>query len=385
MAANSPRKRSNGGSAPLPISALPLPMDDAPAQDDGPAPELPTNSSGELTPAQRARLGLDIYGDQPAPTPISKGNGDGHAQANGNGAAPTPPAPPAQSSQPTEFGFAEIDPYDSPPQPSTPEPRLAPAKTTPSLAPVTPAASRVRQRTSADDHEDPDSNAGSRPGARKQSINDRDGTPQIDRDRKVFTYGVSWTIFCLFVTAAISFSNIFTNASEGASPGTFVPAMISIVVGWVIVFAARNMGPNWGWLMLIPAVVLVIGPFFYTSWRLGQTQAEARAYMSSGAAKAEVDIDASTIVSETINTPQGCFAFTKILETGDVTIDVVTYAPATAQQQATMSLSPRFARRVDPGGSRATQRTFSMDKGTLPVVVEERLSPPIDCANASAP
>lgn len=383
MAANSSRKRNNGGSSPLPISALPLPMDDAPAKDDAPAPELPTNSSGELTPAQRARLGLDIYGEQPAPTPIS--NGNGHAPTNDNGATPTPPAPPAHSSQPTEFGFSEIDPYDTPPQVSTPEPRLSPARTTPTLAPVTPAASRVQQRTSADDHEDPDSNAGSRPGARKQSINERDGTPQIDRDRKVLTYGVSWTVFCFFVTAAISFSNIFTNPGEGASPGTFVPAMISIVIGWVIVFAARNMGPNWGWLMLIPAVVLVIGPFFYTSWRLGQTETEARAYLSSLASKAEVDIDASTIVSETVNTPQGCFAFTKIRETGDVMIDVVTYAPATAQQQATMSLSPRFARRVDPGGSRATQRTFSMDKGTLPVVVEERLSPPIDCANVSAP
>jgi hypothetical protein len=50
-----------------------------------------------------------------------------------------------------------------------------------------------------------------------------------------------------------------------------------------------------------------------------------------------------------------------------------------------MALSPRFARRVEPGGSRATQRTFTLDKGSLPVVVEERLSPPIDCANTSAP
>ncbi|MGH2959696.1 MAG: hypothetical protein ACRDKE_08825 [Solirubrobacterales bacterium] len=387
MAANSPRKRNNGGSSPLPISALPMPMDEAPAPDDSAAPALPINSSGELTPAQRARLGLDIYGDQPAPTPITNGNGNGngHAPANGNGAAPAGQAPPAPSAQPTEFGFTEIDPYNAPSQPSTPEPRLAPAKTTPKLAPVTPAGSRVRARTSADDHEDPDANAGSRSRSAKQSINDRDGTPQIDRDRKVFTYGVSWTVFCIFITATISFANVFTNAGEGASPGTFLPAMISIVIGWVIVFAARNMGPNWGWLMLIPAVVLVIGPFFYTSWRIGQTQAEALAYLSSQAAKAEVDIDASTVVSETINTPQGCFAFTKILETGDVTIDVVTYAPTTAQQQATMSLSPRFARRVEPGGTRANQRTFSMDKGSLPVVVEERLSAPIDCANASAP
>ena len=49
-----------------------------------------------------------------------------------------------------------------------------------------------------------------------------------------------------------------------------------------------------------------------------------------------------------------------------------------------MSLAPRFARRVEPGGSRATERTFRLNKGTLPVVVEARLAPPIDCADAGA-
>jgi hypothetical protein len=356
-------------------------MDEAPDAEETQSTGLPLNSSGELTPAQRARLGLDIYGDQPEPAPISNGNGNG----NGNGTAHNPPAAPAQASQPTEFGFTEIDPYIEPEPQSAPEPKLAPAASTPRLAPATPAATRVRQRTTADDHEEVDGNGVSRQRTRKQSIADRDGIPQMDRDRKVLTYGVSWTFFCLFVSAAISFGNIFSNAGEGASPGTFVPALVSILIGWVIVFAARNMGPNWGWLMLVPAVVLVLGPFFYTSWQLGQTEAEARAYLSSGAAKSGIDVDQSTIVSETINTSQGCFAFTKIRESGDVTIDVVTYAPATAQQQATMALSPRFARRVEPGGSRATQRTFVLDKGTLPVVVEARISPPIDCANTAAP
>ncbi|MBJ7355529.1 MAG: hypothetical protein JHC98_11955 [Thermoleophilaceae bacterium] len=378
MAANSPRKRNNGGRAPLPISALPLPADDAPPSADAPAAGLPVNSSGELTPAQRARLGLDVYGDPPAPTPISNGNGN---KAN----AATPEPQPAPSAQPSEFGFTEIDPFVEPEAPSAPEPRLAPAASLPKLAPATPAGTRVRQRTSLDDHDEADDNAGSGQRKRKQTIDERDGTPQMDRDRKVLTYGVSWTFFCLFVSAAISFGNIFSSAGEGASPGTFVPALVSILIGWVIVFIARNMGPNWGWLMLIPAVVLVLGPFFYTSWRLGQTEAGARAYLSTTAAKSGIDIDQSTIVSETINTPQGCFAFTKIRESGDVTIDVVTYAPATAQQQATMALAPRFARRVEPGGSRANQRTFVLDKGTLPVVVETRISPPIDCAGASAP
>ncbi|MBJ7459545.1 MAG: hypothetical protein JHD02_10190 [Thermoleophilaceae bacterium] len=329
-------------------------MDEAPAPEESDAPALPINSSGELTPAQRARLGLDIYGDDPAPTPVTNGNG------NGNG---SPPAAPSNS-HPTEFGFSEIDPFVEPDLPSTPEPRLAPVRSTPQQSAATPAAAQVRQP------------------ARKQSIDERDGTPQMDRDRKVLTYGVSWTFFCLFVTAAISFSSIFANTASGPTPGTFVPAMVSILIGWVIVFVARNMGPNWGWLMLIPAVILVLGPFFYTSWRLGQLQNEARAYLSTGAAESGIDIDASTIVSETINTPQGCFAFTKIRDSGDVTIDVVTYAPATAQQQATMALTPRFARRVEPGGTRANQRTFTLENGTLPVVVEERLSPPIDCANA---
>jgi hypothetical protein len=367
MAANSPRKRKNGGSAPLPISALPLPMDEAQVEDDSSAAGLPVNSSGELTPAQRARLGLDIYGDPPPPTPISNGNG----------------ASSGQSAQPTEFGFTEIDPFVEDQGASTPEPKLAPVAAAPALAPVTPAATRVRQRTTGDDHDEADGNAGSAQRKKKQSIAERDGTPQMDRDRKVLTYGFSWTFFCMFVSAAISFSNIFSSAGQGASPGTFVPALISILIGWVIVFVARNMGPNWGWLMLIPAVVLVLGPFFYTSWQLGQTQTAARAYLSSGAAKAEIDIDQSTIVSETVNSPQGCFAFTKLRDSGDVTVDVVTYAPTTAQQQATMSLAPRFARRVQPGGSRATQRTFRLKKGTLPVIVEARISAPIDCANSA--
>lgn len=385
MSADSPRESNTRGSAPRPISALPLPKDDAPEKNGARAPQLPTNSSGELTPAQRARLGLDVYGDRSRAAPEAQDDRDAAAPTSGLPAIPTPPAPAARSAQPTQFGFTEIDPYGAPAEQGSAGPRLEPAATIPSVAAVPPGGAQVRQRTAADDREDPDANAGLRSGTRKQSIDERDGIPQINRDRKVLTYGISWTFFCLFATAAISYANIFAGSGQGASPATFVPAMVSIVIGWVIVFVARNMGPNWGWLMLIPAVVLVIGPFFYTSWRLDQTVSDARAYLSSQAATAEVDIDASTIVSETVNTPQGCFAFTKLLSNSDVMIDVVTYAPATAQQQATMALSPRFARRVQPGGPRASQRTFSMDGGSLPVVVEERLTPPIDCANTSAP
>lgn len=376
MAANSPRK-----SKPLPISALPLPNDEAKPVEEAPAPGLPTNSSGELTPAQRARLGLDIYGDDsaPAPTPISNGNGNGAAGPNGNGAAPAAP----QTPQPTEFGFTEIDPYE---EPAAPEPKLAPARPAPAprLAPATPAA--VRVRNSRDDHEDAESSRGAGSGARreKMTVAERDGIAQIDRDRKVLSYGASWTAFCIFVTAAFSFLNVVQGAESGPNPGTFAPAMVSIVLGWIVVFVGRNM-KNWGWLMIIPAVVLVIGPFFYTSWRIGQLDTITRSYLSSIGAKAEIDTDAKSVVSETINTSQGCFALTKDRDSGDVRIDVVSYAPATAQQQATMALAPRYARRVAPGGARVANRTFKLANGSLPVVVSTALTPPIDCATAAAP
>lgn len=369
MAANSPRK-----SKPLPISALPLPTDEPSPVEKAPAPALPTNSSGELTPAQRARLGLDIYGDEPAPapTPIS----------NGNGAVPSPPAAP-QPPQPTEFGFTEIDPFE---EPAAPEPRLSPTQSAPAprLAPATPAAVHVRRNQ--DDHDDEDSSrsAGSSARRDRQTVAERDGIAQIDRDRKVLSYGASWTAFCIFVTAAFSFLNVVQGSEAEPSPGTFAPAMISIVLGWIVVFVGRNM-KNWGWLMIVPAVVLVIGPFFYTSWRIGQLDSLTRDYLSSTASSASIDTDAKSVVSETINTDQGCFALTKDRESGDVRVDVVSYAPATAQQQATMALAPRYARRVAPGGARVANRSFKLANGSLPVVVSTALTPPIDCANTSAP
>lgn len=376
MAANSPRK-----SKPLPISALPLPNDEPAPAEESSAHALPTNSSGELTPAQRARLGLDIYGDDPAPAPTPISNGNGAASINGNGAVPAPSAP--QSPQPTEFGFTEIDPYE---EPAAPEPRLAPAAPAPTtrLAPATPAAVRVRDSRDDREDEEPSGGAGSSARREKVTVAERDGIAQMDRDRRVLSYGASWTAFCIFVTAAFSFLDVVQGAEAGPSPGTFAPAMISIVLGWIVVFVGRNM-KNWGWLMIVPAVVLVIGPFFYTNWRIGQLDTVTRSYLSSIGAKAEIDTDAKSVVSETVNTPQGCFALTKDRESGDVRIDVVTYAPATAQQQATMALAPRYARRVPPGGARVANRSFKMANGSLPVVVATALTPPIDCANATAP
>lgn len=355
MAANSQPRRKNG---PSPLSALPLPSD-APAepQDDDPAASLPTGSTGELTPAQRARLGLDIYGDEPAPAtqPV-----------------PVEPDPSANS----DFGFADIDPFEGGAAEAQPEPRLAPVQSTPKLAPATPAAVRLRQRDDAEDDHDPSDEAASR---NKPTVAERDGTPQLNRDRNVLTYGVAWTFLCIAVTAGMSFLTAFSSGNGGPTPSTFVPAMVSILAGWVVVFIGRNM-KAWGWMMVVPVVILVLGPYFYATWQVGQVEAAARAYLSPTGAKAEIDIDARSIVSGTVDTPTGCFAFTQDRGNKDVRVDVVTYLPATAQQQATFALAPRYARRVAPGGTRATQRAFTLEKGTFPVVAEELLTPSIDCA-----
>ena len=139
MAANSPRNRKPSGSAPLPISALPLPVENAAPAEGTAESALPINSTGELTPAQRARLGLDIYGDQPAPapTPISNGNGSAEQQP--------------ESPEPTEFGFTVMDPMDAP---AAPEPKLAPVKAAPGpkLAPAGPDLHQRNRRAVDQSH-----------------------------------------------------------------------------------------------------------------------------------------------------------------------------------------------------------------------------------------
>jgi hypothetical protein len=377
-------KPSRKNAAPLPISALPLPVED---DQQGPAPtSLPTNAEGKLSPAQRARLGLDIYGDdQPA------------APTNGNGSTPVAPAPEPdapQAAEPaaSEFGFAEIDPFESTRQSS--EPKLAPVQSsTPSGIPSTPrlapanAGGRVQVRAMRPDEliDEPDNKAKS-VNKRKVTVEERDGTPKLDRDRNVFTYGVAWTIFVFVITSAISLANNFSlSAGQASGPGPFIPGLIAIALGWVIVFMARGMGPNWVWLMGIPLVVLVLGPFVYSNWWTGTVEAKTRAYLSTAGAKATIDMDPKSIVSSTVDTPTGCFALTKDQDTGDVTVDVVTYAPATAQQQATFALSPRYARRVQAGGDRVNSRTFTMEGGGTTVTNVPRQSPPIDCAKAVTP
>lgn len=377
MAPRPARRNSSGGSAPLPISALPLPADQTPAQDDTPAPSLPTNKEGKLSPAQRARLGLDIYGDD-QPAPSTNGNGN-HA------AAPTPVEPPPAPTEqpPSEFGFTDINPFENDPEPAAPTPRLAPVSAAPKLAPATPAAVRVNRRTNDDDADDSATRAVTREKRTRIADDRPEGFEAIERDRNVFTYGVAWTIFTLMVTMAISFSSAFTQGSgQAPGPGPFIPALVSILLGWVIVFAARGMGKNWVWLMAIPAVVLVLGPYVYSMWWIKSVEQSGRDYLSSTAATAQIDVDQRSIVSQTVNTDEGCFALTRDRETGDTRIDVVTYVPSTAQQQSTLSMAARYARRVQAGGPQATQRTFRMAKGNPPVVVEDLLSPPIDCAKA---
>lgn len=343
--ASASRKR-NSGAEPLPLP-LPLPADNG-ASDETAEHSLPTNSKGELTPAQRARLGLDIYGDD---TPTQTTNGNGH---------------PAQ--EPTDFGFADVDPYE-------PEPKLAPVSEQPKLAPVRSANVRVER-----DEDDA-------PAAKKTAKKPvSDGIPDLDHDRNVFTYGVSWTIFAVIVTAVLGyFAAMRTGNNASVGPGPLVPGLVSIAIGWVIVFAARGMGKNWVWLMTIPLLILVIGPFFANAYWSTTVADGARSYLSSAAATVSVDSDPTSTISETVNTDRGCFAFTQFQKTKDVEVAVVTPLPATARQHADLALAPRFARRVGAGGPKLPFRVFVMQAGNLPVVATEVKTQPLDCSMPATP
>jgi hypothetical protein len=376
MAPPQPNKRKPSGAAPLPISALPLP-DSAPTeQESPPEPSLPTGSTGELSPAQRARLGLDVYGENRPQAPATP-----EPTNQGPSTLPVPPSEPTISppaSQTTsDFDFAAMDPPAPRLAPVNNEPRLAPAEA-PRLQPATAAAQR-RQR-----EEEEEKVQRNRRGTRgeEMTVGERDGMPEVERDRSILGYGVAWTAFCLVFAAVVSAVNIGADANLGPTPGAFVPAMISIVLGWIVVAIGYRM-TQWGWLMIVPAVVLVLGPFVYTNWRIGQLETETRAYLSSQGGSAAIDVDGGSVLTSTINTDAGCFALVRTRSSGDVRVDVVTAQPATAQQQASMAMAPRFARRVPPGGDRTTQRTFTMAGGKLPVVVVAQSAPPIDCAGAA--
>lgn len=415
MAPEPEKKRRKG---PAPLAALPLPPPlDAPVDPtaEQPPATLPTGRTGKLTPGQRARLGLDVYSEDGV---VSSGEPAGNQSAQPAPAAEPPARPPAQApaqqparpraqpraqppaqpppatpeatpepvAQTSDFNFSEIDPFadsvEFDTQPAEPEPRLAPAQSTAPAPRLTPAGSgaRLAPATAAGARLQEAQQEEDSPRRRRdqQTVAERDGIPQMIRDRNVLSYGVAWTAICLAVTAVISMFNAFAASGTGPRPSMFASAVVSIVIGWIIVVVAREM-KNWLWLMVIPAVILVIGPFAYTSWSLGKTEERARAYLSQAAAGVTIDVDESSIVSGTVNTQEGCFAFSQIRASGDVRVDVVTTDPLTAQQQATLALAPRYARRVSAGGARANQRMFVMPKGTLPVGVVAQPSPAIDC------
>lgn len=346
-------RNRNGGADPLPLP-LPLPVDNASA-DDTPTHSLPTNSKGELTPAQRARLGLDIYGDDTPPPPPQPINGNG----NGNGHA----APAA-----SDFGFSEVDPYE-------PEPQLAPVSEQPKLAPV--RSANVRIERDADE-------APTTKQAAKKPVDD--GIPDLNRDRNVLTYGISWTIFAVIVMMVVGyFSAMRTGSNASMGPGPLVPGLVSIAIGWVIVFAARGMGKNWVWLMSIPLLILVVGPFFANAYWSTSLADGARSYLSSSAASVRVDSDPTSTISETVNTDRGCFAFTQFQDTKNVEVAVVTPLPTTARQQADLALAPRYARRVGAGGPKLPFRVFLLERGQMPVIATEVKAAPLDCAMPATP
>lgn len=378
--ANQPQNgRSRGSTNPLPISALPVPDD---AQPVDPTPSLPTNSKGELTPAQRARLGLDVFGEQaqqpepepepPAPTPLP---------------IPEEPAAPvsvtSNNTAPTDFGFRQIDPFerDAAAGQQAAEPQLKPVESEPRLAPV---QAEPALRPAAKRAQPSDSSVEDEAAVRRRPKSD--GTPELDRDRSVMTYGVAWSLFAMMVTAGIAFTSSMSSATgEAAGPGPLVPALISIGIGWVIVFAARGMGKNWVYLMIIPAVILFLGPFIYAQLWSTSIEDSARTYLSPAGANALIDVDQTSVVSETINTDRGCFAVTKNRQNEDTEVAVVTYVPETARQQADYSLAPRYARRIPAGGPRATQRVFTFKNGAGPAIVSEATSAPLDCATSTGP
>ncbi len=352
-----PHGENRAGGDPLPISALPVPDDDgAPAT---PAPSLPTGKNGELSPAQRARLGLDVFGEQ-AQQPVE-------AASTGPKPLPVPDDQPAASqarapnAAPTDFGFRQIDPFGgSPAGPNAVSQRVSPEELA-GAANVAPQP--LRQRSGSDD-----------------------GIPELERDRSVLTYGVAWTLFAMLVSAGIAFSSSMSRATgEAAGPGPIVPALISIGIGWVIVFAARGMGRNWGYLMILPAVILFLGPFAYANYWSTSLEDSARGYLSPIGATSLIDVDQTSLVSETINTDRGCFAITRDRKTKDTEVAVVTLVPETARQQADFALAPRYAGRITAGGARSTQRVFTFKRGLGPAIVSEVIAAPLDCATSAAP
>ncbi|MBI5310831.1 MAG: hypothetical protein HZB14_07395 [Actinobacteria bacterium] len=427
----------SGGPAPLPVSALPLPADDPEPEDDQPKHfDLPRNSSGELTPAQRARLGLDLDpssdeptaqsaatapdqappAGQPLPPPSQPEAPRAQPQAASHPPASPPPAPPAAPAQqpqqaaapapaqqrphpPPEpaqqqpgssFDFRAMEmpdqagpgPGDAVPQATTGEPRLAPVSKAPKLAPA-------RQKQA------PSERAATRPEEpaqqpRRQAPQRReveDEFEHVRRDRNVLTYGFAWTAFCIVITGIIAFtSSMSGDPTATAGPGPLIPGLLSIAMGWVVVIAARAMGSGWWALMILPAAVLLAGPYVYKNVWAGSVEDAARSYLSTNGADILIDVDATSVISATKNTDRGCFAINRTRSNYDTEVAVVTYVPETARQQADHALAPRYAGRIEAGGDRAAYRVFTFKGGRAPAIVTTPSAAPLDCENSvSAP
>ncbi len=411
--------KNGGGPAPLPVSALPVPEDDPAPEEQPKHLDLPRNAKGELTPAQRARLGLDLDPSSESPAAQSA------AHAPEAPPAGQPLQPPSQQSAPraqppiaavpetavpetavnptdasdsvadetqqqpgSRFDFRGMEMEPDAEEPDEPalrpvggdEPRLAPvSKTAPRLAPA-------RERTSPSERS-PREHAPEQP-AKRRATNQRDDEDQfthVTRDRNVLSYGVAWTAFCVVITGIISFTGSMSgDPTASAGPGPLIPGVLSIALGWIVVIAARGMGSGWWGLMILPAVVLFVGPYVYKNVWAGTVEDAARSYLSVTGAKIQIDVDATSVVSATMNTDRGCFAINRTRKNYDTEIAVVTYQPETSRQQADYSLAPRYAGRIEAGGERSTYRVFTFKGGRAPAIVTTPTAPPLDCEHSTS-
>lgn len=410
------RGSNGGGPAPLPVSALPVPDDEPDIPEEQPKHfDLPRNAKGELTPAQRARLGLDLETSSDDPAAQSA------AQAPQAPPAGQPLQPPSQQSapraQPQAAAAPERQKTDEPTPEPLPEtevvessqqqpgsafdfrgmeqegadaPALQPVDAEPRLAPVSdsgPKLAPARNLTAPADRT-PQKHAPEQPSKRQsQSRRSRDDDDfrQVTRDRNVLSYGVAWTAFCVVITGILSFtSSMSGDPTAAAGPGPLIPGLLSIALGWIVVIAARGMGNGWWVLMIVPAAVLLVGPYVYKNVWAGGVQDAARSYLSTNGAAIQIDVDATSVVSATKNTNRGCFAINRTRSNYDSEVAVVTYQPETARQQADFALAPRYAGRIEAGGERATYRVFTFKSGRAPAIVTTPTAPPLDCEKSTS-
>lgn len=427
------------GPAPLPVSALPLPNDEPEPEADQPKHlDLPRNSSGELTPAQRARLGLDLEPTSDEPTaqsaapapeqappagqPLQPPSQPEAPRAQPQAAAPAPQAPPAapaqqppaaaprptpapqqrpepppepvpaQQQQPgSSFDFRAMEQppepgeqfVESTPQVASDEPRLAPVSNQPKLAPARQKAAPSERAAVRRDK--PEQQQKRRPAPQRRET--EDDFEHVQRDRNVLTYGIAWTAFAIVITGVIAFTGSMSgDPTASAGPGPLIPGLLSIALGWIVVIAARAMGSGWWGLMILPAIVLLVGPYVYKNVWAGSVEDAARSYLSTNGSQVLIDVDATSVISATQNTDRGCFAINRTRSNYDTEVSVVTYIPETSRQQADYALAPRYAARIEAGGDRSTYRVFTFKGGRAPAIVTTPSAAPLDCENSvSAP